>query len=169
LADIADQMEQINHHDDEHDQSSNEENTHHDQQQLLFRYLAESLQKQQQTGPIDFSTTSNTIKQEALDMEEDDDDDEEEDIDTVNIWRQKHVVGRVQEYRAVTEIHHTEFRIMNIIFLNFSMIITLLHYYHHQFQLYHHYYFVINMVNPLGHLKLIHVILYHYPLVFILH
>ncbi|CAF1550672.1 unnamed protein product [Rotaria sordida] len=81
LADIADQMEQINHHDDdEHDQSSNEENTHDDQQQLLFKYLAESLQKQQQqqqTGPIDFSTTSNTMKKEILD----DDEEEEEDLE----------------------------------------------------------------------------------------
>ncbi|CAF3035147.1 unnamed protein product [Rotaria sp. Silwood2] len=76
-------MEQINHHDDEHDQSSNEENTHDDQQQLLFKYLAESLQKQQQQqqiGPIDFSTTSNTIKSEIRD-DDDDDDDDEEDLD----------------------------------------------------------------------------------------
>jgi hypothetical protein len=80
LADIADQMEQINHRDDEHDQSSNEENTHDDQQQLLFKYLAESLQKQQQTGPIDFSATSNTIKKELQD-----DEDDEEDIDTVKV------------------------------------------------------------------------------------
>ena len=81
MADIADQMEQINpDDDDEHDQSSNEENTHDDQQQLLFKYLAESLQKQQQTGPIDFSATSNVIKK---GIQDDDNNDGEEDIDTV--------------------------------------------------------------------------------------
>lgn len=89
-------MEQINHHDDEHDQSSNEENTHTDHQQLLFKYLAESLQKQQQlhqqTGPIDFSTTSSLIKKEIPDDNEEDEDideeqeEEEEDTDMVKIF-----------------------------------------------------------------------------------
>ncbi len=79
-------MEQINHpHDDEHDQSSNEENTHDDQQQLLFKYLAESLQKQQQTGPIDFSITSNTLMKKEISDDDDDDDDQEEDVDLVKI------------------------------------------------------------------------------------
>ena len=77
-------MEQINHRDDEHDQSSNEENTNDDHQQLLFKYLAESLQKQQQqqqqlqSGPIDFSHSSNIHKKDTSD--EDDDDDEETDL-----------------------------------------------------------------------------------------
>ena len=74
-------MEQINHDDDddEHDQSSNEENTHDEQQQLLLKYLAETLQKQQQIGPIDFSTTSNIVKKEI----QDDINDDGEDIDIV--------------------------------------------------------------------------------------
>lgn len=84
-------MEQINHHDDdEHDQSSNEENTHDDQQQLLFKYLAESLQKQQQIRPIDFSTNSHlnrkTIQDDQddeVEHEEENDDDDDEDVDTV--------------------------------------------------------------------------------------
>lgn len=78
-------MEQINHHDDEHDQSSNEENTHDDHQQLLFKYLAESLQKQQQqqSGPIDFSVTSHLIKKEILD---DGNDDGVEDTATVKAF-----------------------------------------------------------------------------------
>lgn len=79
LADIADRMEQINHHDDEHDQSSNEENTHDDHQQLLFKYLAESLQKQQQIGPIDFSLSSNLMKKEL--QNDDDDEDDADDVD----------------------------------------------------------------------------------------
>lgn len=89
LADIADRMEQINHHDDEHDQSSNEENTHDDHQQLLFKYLAESLQKQQQLGPIDFSSTSHLIKKEIQNDEEDegdevDDQEQDDDVDMTN-------------------------------------------------------------------------------------
>ncbi len=80
-------MEQINHHDDEHDQSSNEENTHDDQQQLLFKYLAESLQKQQQIGPIDFSTTSNINRKD--DEDDEDDEEEEEDIDMVKSFSSK--------------------------------------------------------------------------------
>lgn len=79
MADIADQMEQITHHDDEHDQSSNEENTHDDQQQLLFKYLAESLQKQQQIRPIDFSSTSHLNQDE-------DDEHEDDDVDTVRLF-----------------------------------------------------------------------------------
>ena len=82
-------MEQINHQDDEHDQSSNEENTHDDHRQLLFKYLAESLQKQQQLGPIDFSSTSNLTKKEVQNDDEDegddvDDQEQDEDVDMTN-------------------------------------------------------------------------------------
>jgi hypothetical protein len=58
LADIADQMEQ--------DPSSNEKNANTNLQQLFFKCLIESIQKQQQNGPIDFST--NTIKKEITEQ-----------------------------------------------------------------------------------------------------
>ena len=78
-------MEQINHHDDEHDQSSNEENTHDDQQQLLFKYLAESLQKQQQIRPLDFSTTSHLTRRTLQDDQDDEVEHEEEDADDEDV------------------------------------------------------------------------------------
>jgi len=88
LADIADRMEQLNQH-DEHDQSSNEENTNDDHQQLLFKYLAESLhkqqqqmqiqmQQQQQNLPLDFS--NNIKKEQHQQHSEEEDDDEETDM-----------------------------------------------------------------------------------------
>ena len=46
----------------EHDQSSKEKNTNTNLQELFFKCLIESIQKQQQNQPIDFST--NTIKKE---------------------------------------------------------------------------------------------------------
>lgn len=79
-------MEQITHHDDEHDQSSNEENTHDDQQQLLFKYLAESLQKQQQIRPIDFSIPTHLNRKDIQDDEDDEQEEDDDDVDTVKLF-----------------------------------------------------------------------------------